>query len=295
MARSMTGYGRCSAQRAERAVTVEVRTTNHRFLDPHVRLPREYGFLESRISQALRAALTRGRVDISVGIEVPATAEMMLNPAVARSYVEAAEKLREEFGFSDSLELKSLLMLPGVVQSKNGSAARPAWDDTETAELVLETVAEALQGAVRMRNQEGAALADEMRRYLGRIREQAEVIRGMVPDALAEHHERLRERLSTLLSTAAVDPQRLAQEIAILSEKTDIAEELIRLESHVRQGLALLDADAAVGKELDFLVQEMHREVSTTLAKTSNMEITRLALGVKADVERFREQVQNVE
>ncbi|MBM3790124.1 MAG: YicC family protein [Acidobacteria bacterium] len=295
MARSMTGYGRCSTQTGERAVAVEVRTTNHRFLDLHVRLPREYGFLESRISQALRAALTRGRVDISVSIDAPSTAEMMLNPAVARSYVEAAEKLREQFGFSDRLELKSLLMLPGVVHSKNGFAARPAWDDTETAELVLETVAEALQGVVRMRDQEGAAVADEMRRYLLRIREQADAIRGMIPAALAEHHQKLRDRLSTLLPAAAVDPQRLAQEIAMLSEKTDIAEELIRLESHVGQGLALLDGDAAVGKELDFLVQEMHREVSTTLAKTSDMEITRLALGVKADVERFREQVQNVE
>ncbi len=294
MLSSMTGFGSGLTQKGEVSVTVEIRTVNHRFLDVHLRLGREYSFLEGEIQQQIRGAMSRGRVDVSVSIETSAPPEMLVNTDLARGYAAAAGRLREELHLTDGLELRTLLALPGVVQNKDNAEV------TGEAELLLrqavqECLKAALDGAVKMRRQEGQALRADMERFLAGIREKAAQARAFVPSAVEEIQTKLQERLSQLVQPHALDPQRLAQEVAILADRADISEEFARLDSHVGQFAGLLADGTEVGKKLDFLLQEMQREVNTMLSKSGKLEITRLAIALKADIEKLREQVQNVE
>jgi uncharacterized protein (TIGR00255 family) len=295
MIHSMTGYGTVSLQKGEAAVYIEVRTGNHRFLDPHIRLAREYGFLEPGISQLVRDAIRRGRVDLCVTIQATIPAECLINLSAARSYVEAAARLQDQFHLADSMSLNTLLALPGVLQSQNLIPSDQVAAGAELREIVLGGVRQALDTALQMRRTEGQALEAEMRGYLQGIRDKVAAIHVRLPVILVEYRQRLEERLKYLLPQVAPDPQRLAQEVALLAEKTDISEEITRLESHLDQYAAVLDDGAEVGKKLDFLLQEMHREVNTVLSKTGHLEVTRLGIAVKADIEKLREQVQNVE
>jgi uncharacterized protein (TIGR00255 family) len=294
MIRSMTGYGTSSKRRDQAAVSVEIRTGNHRFLDPHVRLPREYAYLEPDVTQILRAALARGRVDLYATVQARPDAGLLLDFDTARNYVDAGARLREELNLGDSLDLRTLLGLPGVLQNRDAATlARP--QDTSAAELLVESVREAVQGVVQMREAEGLALVAEMRQYLQALREKLEGVRRLAPRVVEEYRRRLSEKLAQVLPDSSVDPQRLAQEVALVAEKSDITEEVARLESHLDQCAGLVTSTAPVGKELDFLMQEMHREVNTILSKSGAIEITRLAIAMKGEVEKLREQVQNVE
>jgi uncharacterized protein (TIGR00255 family) len=291
----MTGYGIASLQKDGASVTVEIRTGNHRFLDLHVRLAREYGFLEAEISQQVRDALRRGRIDISIAIQTSIPAECLISVGTARSYLEAANRLRNELRLEDTIDLKTLLALPGVVQNQNLLVQEQPAAGGEIREFVVQGVRQALDTVVGMRRQEGRALESDMRRYLDSIREKVASILMLMPAVLVEYRQRLEERLKYLLPQVAPDPQRLAQEVALLAEKSDISEEITRMESHLDQYLGVLDDGREIGKKMDFLLQEMHREVNTILSKTGHLEVTRLGIGVKADIEKLREQVQNVE
>jgi len=295
MIQSMTGYGTVSLQKDGATAAVELRTGNHRFLDLHIRLSREYGFLEAEISQIIRDALRRGRVDVTVTVQATIPPECLVNATTARSYVEAAAKLRSELHLEDGIDLKTLLTLPGVLQGQNVFAADQSSAGAELREMVLGGVRQAIDTVLQMRRLEGQALETEMRGYLRGIREKVAAVRAHMPAVLAEYRQRLEERLRYLLPQVAPDPQRLAQEVALLAEKSDISEEITRLESHLDQYGGVLDDGHEVGKKLDFLLQEMHREVNTILSKTGHLDVTRLGIAIKADIEKLREQVQNVE
>jgi len=295
MIHSMTGYGSVSLQKDETTVAVEVRTGNHRFLDLHIRLAPEYGFLEPEISQQIRDTLRRGRVDVAVVIQANIPAECLISVSAARSYIEAAARLRDEFHLGDSLDLKTLLTLPGVVVSQNLLSSEQVVAGAELRPVVFGGVRQALDTVLQMRRREGQVIESEMRGYLSSIREKVAPLRAHLPAALAEYRQRLEERLQYLLPQVALDPQRLAQEVALLAEKSDVSEEITRLESHLDQYVDVLDGGREVGKKLDFLLQEMHREINTVLSKTGHLEVTRLGIAIKADIEKLREQVQNVE
>jgi uncharacterized protein (TIGR00255 family) len=295
MVQSMTGYGTVSLQQEGAALSVEIRTTNHRFLDLHVRLAREYGFLETEISQLVREALKRGRVDVSVAIQAGIPADCLINVGTARSYVEAAERLRNELPVEGNLDLKTLLSLPGVVQSQSAFTPDRPEAGAEIRRFVLCGVRQALHTVVAMRAQEGRALESEMLGYLASIREKMAAVRNFMPDIVLEYRQRLEERLKCLVPQFAPDPQRLAQEVALLADKTDISEEISRLGSHLDQYGDVLRDGREAGKKLDFLLQEMQREINTMLSKTGHLEVTRLGIAVKADIEKLREQAQNVE
>ena len=291
---SMTGYGTSSCQKDDTVVSIEIRTVNHRFLDLNVRIPREYAYLEPDVYQTVRSFLRRGRVDVSVTIRETAGPELSINPELVRGYLEAARRIRNEFDLQDSLDLKTLLTLPGVFRDKDMTAGRQKPGDDLLA-MLRQSMNEAIQEVVRMRRQEGEALESEMLRHLGSIGEKAKSIREMAGSVLQDYRQRLEERLAQLLPNHGIDPQRLAQEVALLAEKSDISEELTRLESHLKQYAELVKAGREVGKKLDFLLQEMQREANTILSKSGNLEITRIGIAVKADIEKLREQVQNVE
>ena len=289
---SMTGYGTGSAQEDSASVSVEIKTVNHRFLDLHLRISREYQSLEGEIQQLIRAALDRGRVDVSVTVQNTAAVSFEINSSLLKGYVEAAGKLREDYGFQDSLDLKSVLSLPGILQAKDSVQSE---NSALLPELLRASVQEALNGVLRMRTQEGEALRADMRQNLSSIEENANHIRELSTNSAAEHLRKLRERLDQLLPQAGIDPQRLAQEAALIADKCDISEELARLKSHIEQYYFLVDAKEKAGKKLDFLLQELQREANTILSKSGNLEISRLAIAIKTDIEKLREQVQNVE
>jgi uncharacterized protein (TIGR00255 family) len=289
---SMTGYGTGSAQKDNTVVSVEIKTVNHRFLDFHARLAREYQFLEGEIQQLIRSSLDRGRVDVSVTIQNGASDAFEINSSLLNGYLAVAGKLKAEFHFQDSLDLKTILTLPGIVQVKEAAQAGPAG---AVSELVASSVQQALNGVLAMRRQEGDALRADMDKNLASVEENAQRIKDLSANLASEHLQKLRDRINQLLSQAEMDPQRLAQEAALIADKSDISEEIARLKSHIEQYRSLMDATEKAGKKLDFLLQELQREANTILSKSADLEISRCAIAVKTDIEKLREQVQNVE
>jgi len=288
---SMTGYGSGSAQKDDLSVSVEIRTVNHRFLDLHIRLSREYLFLEGEIQQLVRSALDRGRVEVNTTIQNTSSAAFLVNSNLVRGYMDAADKLKQEFNLSDSLELKSILSLPGVLQNRDMVS-----DNTAIiSELVNRSTKAALEGVLQMRRKEGEALRNDMLKNLAAAEESSRNIQHLSSNSAAEYMQKLRDRLSQLLPQGGIDPQRFAQEAALLAEKCDISEEVARLKSHVEQYYSLMDGKEKAGKKLDFLLQELQREANTILSKSGNLEVSRNAIAIKADIEKLREQVQNVE
>jgi len=293
---SMTGYGVGSCQKDGVVVSVEIRTVNHRFLDLHMRLSREYFYMESAIQQLVRDFLRRGRVDLNVTIQNAGVASVAVNIDAVKAYIEATQRLGDQFGIPGNIDAKTLFVLPGVVQNTNDRHSESADDfGGKLKNFVVEAVREALESVLRMRKSEGEAQRLDMLRHLDSIRESAEHIRKLAPQTARESQQRLQSRLAQLLSNVEIDPQRLAQEVALIADKSDISEELARLDSHLQQYCSLMDSGSPVGKNFDFLLQEMQREVNTILSKSGDLEITKLGIALKADIEKLREQAQNVE
>lgn len=289
---SMTGYGTGAAQRDDFTVSVEIRTVNHRFLDLHVRLPREYLYLEGDIQQAARKALDRGRVEVSATVQNAGDATFVVNDTLVRNYLDAAARLKKEFALEDSLDLKSILSLPGVLQNREGVQA----DEQATVSVLLgESMHAALEGVLEMRRKEGEALRSDMLRNLAAIEESSRRIQSLSVNAAEEHLNKLRDRLAQLVPQGVIDPQRLAQEAALIADKCDISEEVARLKSHLDQYYTLMNGKEKAGKKLDFLLQELQREANTILSKSGDLEVARNAIAIKAYIEKLREQVQNVE
>lgn len=289
---SMTGYGTGSAQKDGAMVSVEIKTVNHRFLDCHTRISREYQFLEGEIQQLIRGALDRGRVDVSLTIQNASSATFEVNSSLLRGYIEAANSMQEEFSIPGSLDLQTILHLPGIVQVKETVQTEPS---STLSELAAGAVTAALDGVLRMRLQEGEALRADMQKNLNCITENAGRIEQMSVDLAPKRYQKLSERISQLLGQTEMDPQRLAQEVALIADKSDISEEIARLKSHIDQFRLLMDAKEKAGKKLDFLLQELQREANTILSKSADLEISHCAIAIKTDIEKLREQVQNVE
>ena len=293
----MTGYAQSRAEEDGLAVRVSIRSVNHRFLDLHVRLPEGWEPLEPRLRQRVRQRVRRGHVDVAVRIEPLGPMAVQLNHALAAAYARAAQELSAEFATSPSIDFVALLRLPGVVTG----AGVPSDEEVERAAGMAERcLDDALARLDEMRFAEGASLAAEMRGRLRNIAERAKEIEKLAAVLRPEYARRLNERLAELLGNTAIEPGRLAQEAALLAERSDVTEEVARLRSHLQQFDGLLESDPEAGKKLDFLLQEMQRESNTMLSKTPGVEgqglaITDLALEVKAEVERLREQMQNVE
>jgi uncharacterized protein (TIGR00255 family) len=298
---SMTGFAQARVEREGSAVRINLRSVNHRFLDLHLRMPDGFEVFESRIRQAVRNRLRRGHVDINIYYEAGGTGAIEVNHEIAESYLKAVERLRKEFNVKVEPDLVSLLRLPGVVAAPGTAGELQTEEKQELLGAQVEACLEqALNKLEVMRRLEGQSLLAEMQGILGRIgsrTSEIEILTERVRPAIAN---RLEIRLGELLKGVQVDPIRLAQEASILAERSDVSEELARLRSHVEQFSKLLNGAGEAGKKLDFLLQEMQREANTLLSKTPGVEseglaITGLALEVKSDIEKLREQAQNVE
>ncbi|HVA94902.1 MAG TPA: YicC/YloC family endoribonuclease [Candidatus Dormibacteraeota bacterium] len=298
---SMTGFAQARLERDGRAVRINLRSVNHRFLDIHLRMPDGFEVFEARIRQALRNRLRRGHVDVNVYYEQTAPSTIEVNQEVAGAYMKAVEALRREFDVRTEPDLIGLFRLPGVVAAPGTAGELQSEQAQEKlGEQVDACLEQALVRLETMRRSEGQALAREMHEILARISSRATEIEKLAEDVRPAIARRLAQRLEDLLKTVQIDPARLAQEAALLTERGDVSEELARLHSHVEQFQKLLATAGETGKKLDFLLQEMQREANTLLSKTPGVEseglaITGLALEVKSDIEKLREQAQNVE
>ena len=298
---SMTGFAQARIERDGWSLRINLRSVNHRFLDLHLRMPDGFEVFESRIRQAIRNRIRRGHVDINVYYEPAGPASIAVNREVAEAYMKAVEELRGQFGVKTEPDLIALFRLPGVVAAPGTTSELQNEEAQERLGVQLEACLEQALGRLEtMRRSEGQALAGEMQGLLTRIAERAAEIALLAERVRPAFARRLETKLNELLNGAQVDPARLAQEAALLAERSDVTEELARLRSHVEQFQKLLAGAGEAGKKLDFLLQEMQREANTLLSKTPGVEseglaITTFALEVKSDIEKLREQAQNVE
>jgi uncharacterized protein (TIGR00255 family) len=298
---SMTGFAQARVDREGSSVRINLRSVNHRFLDLHLRMPDGFEVFESRIRQAIRNRLRRGHVDVNIYYEAGAAGTIEVNHELVESYMKAVEKLREEFGVKTEPDLVALFRLPVVVAAPGSASDLQSEEKVERlGEQVEVCLEQALNKLEAMRRSEGQSLTVEMQTILGQIASRTAEIETFAQRVRPAIARRLTERLADLLKGVQLDPIRLAQEAAMLAERSDVSEELARLRSHVEQFRKLLAGSGEAGKKLDFLLQEMQREANTLLSKTPGVEseglaITGLALEVKSDIEKLREQAQNVE
>ena len=298
---SMTGFAQARAEREGSSVRINLRSVNHRFLDLHLRMPDGFEVFESRIRQAIRNRLRRGHVDVNVYYEPGGNGRIEVNRELVESYMNAVERLRQEFGVKTEPDLMALFRLPGVVAAPGAASDLQSEEKQESLGEQLEVCLEqALNKLEAMRRSEGEALTEEMQGILEQVATRTAEIETLAERVRPAIARRLAERLEELLKGLQLDPMRLAQEAALLAERSDVSEELARLRSHVEQFRKLLASAGEAGKKLDFLLQEMQREANTLLSKTPGVEseglaITGLALEVKSDIEKLREQAQNVE
>jgi uncharacterized protein (TIGR00255 family) len=289
--RSMTGFGLGEVPLANGKLGVEIRGVNHRFLDVRVRVPRELGELGGFVEQIARERLTRGRYEVAVRVEGAILGVPVLDRDRARAAYRALTELRDELAPGSEVPLSMLAAIPDLFVS---SVERELDLVRESTRRAFDAATTALDS---MRAREGATLGEDLVKRMEHVRRLARDIERRSPDVLDAHRKRLRERADRLriATEIDVDATRLEQEIAMFAERCDISEELTRLESHCSQFAALLGSDEAIGRRLDFLLQEMAREANTVGAKSPDAQISHAIVEVKAEIERMREQVQNVE
>lgn len=293
----MTGYAQ--AQRVEHgfSMRVSVRTVNHRFLDLHLRVPEGFEPLEPRIRHMVRERVRRGHLDITLRYEPASPSALAINEEVAAAYVQVVNALRKQFAIHTEPDLTSIFRLPGVIGLPASSLDEEL---TKLEEIMTACLTEALDKLDRMREHEGDALRQEMLRRLARITDLAAKVQILAERARPAFAKRLETRLRELLAETQLDLMRISQEAAIAAERSDVSEELARLTSHIHQFESILSAAVDAGKRLDFLLQEMQREANTLLSKTpghesEGIEVTNLGLEIKSEIEKLREQVQNIE
>jgi len=291
MIRSMTGFGAGRAVQGGEEIDVEVRSVNHKYCEVKVRLPRELAALEVELVRAVKERLARGGVDVSVrrtaarGAVIP-----RVDLELAEAYAGAFEALRARLKLAGALGLGELLSAEGVVTLEE----RPA--DVEGARAAAAgALAEALDRLGAMRAQEGGALARDLAGRLGQVEQIVARVQRLAPQSVEQYRARLHERIQEVARGFAPDPARLAQEVALFADRIDVAEEITRLQSHVAQMRTLMAGSDPAGRKMEFLVQELHREANTIGSKSQSAEIAGLVVELKAEIERMREQVQNVE
>ncbi|HEX8198634.1 MAG TPA: YicC/YloC family endoribonuclease [Pyrinomonadaceae bacterium] len=291
--KSMTGFGRGASSGENYAASVELKTVNNRFLDVHLRLASELQSLEAVLKRQISSRLSRGRVDVTLSLERTSEIAYELNRPLITGYLQALSQLRQEFSLSGEPDLNVIARLPGVLQTAKDEL------DAETQNGIEAALELALTELEQMREIEGEALKIEMFSRLTEIERQIAVIEPNAESITENYRARLQKKITDLLaksdSQIELDQARLAQEVAYLAERSDVSEELARLKSHISQFREICESEGEIGKRLDFLTQELNREGNTILSKATDIAIKEAALVVKAEIEKIREQVQNVE
>ncbi len=292
MIKSMTGYGRYSDSIDGFEISFEIRSVNNRYLDTNIRLPRIYGYLEEKIKKAIQKKAARGKVDAFLTVERPAgeTAEIVLDEALAAQYVGALRKIAENHGLRDDISVSSVARFSDIFSKKVKE------DDEDAVWNAVEIVVEkALDAFLAMREKEGENLFRDLDARLDKMEQILEKIKAHSATALSEYREKLEARLKEYLADTQIDESRLLTEVGIIADKIDTGEEITRLGSHIDQFRKLIRQDTPSGRTMDFLTQELNREVNTIGSKCSQLEVTSLVIEAKNEIERIRGQIQNIE
>ncbi len=292
MAASMTGFGRATACAGGRELTIELKSVNHRYLDLSFRMPRGISFLEDALRARLGELVSRGHIDLFADYKNNRSDAglVVVDEALLGAYLAAARQAGEKYGLADDITLSAAMRLPDIFDVKKAEEDR----DAVTA-LALAALEEAASQLKRARSQEGARLVRDLLNRLDTIEAIAAAVALRAPKVVEDYRSRLEERISAVLASVDVDRQRLATEVALFADKASVDEELVRLSSHIAQLRQLFSSDEAVGRRLDFVVQELNREFNTIGSKANDAEIAEKVILGKAEIEKIREQVQNIE
>ncbi len=292
MIKSMTGYGRAVQTVNGREFTVEIRSVNNRYLDCSVRLPRMLSFGEEAVKQAVKASVSRGKVDvyISVRSEGGEEAQISLNKAVLEGYLAAMRQMVDEYGVKDDIQVSTVSRLPEVFLVE-----KPQVDEEHLLKDLMQVVNGALEGYDAMRCAEGKAMEDDLRSRGQTILSMVSQVETGNAQTVSDYRARLEAKIKEVLDNTAIDESRILTEAAIFADKVAVDEETVRLRSHLRQMDAMLSAGGAVGRKLDFLLQEMNRETNTIGSKCTDVALARIVVDIKAELEKIREQTQNIE
>lgn len=291
--RSMTGFGRGEGSFGGLDFTIDIKSVNHRFFDFSSRIYKDYAYLEDPVRKRIAASVSRGKVDVFFHTEKssePVAPEAVVDKGLAKAYVDAAKILGDEFGVNNELSASRLISLPDVLVLK-----QPEIDEAEVTKAVLNAVDQALASFLSMRETEGAQLKADLQDNLSFILSAVEKVEALAPASVEAYRNRLEEKIRETLKEHSVDEGRILTEVAIFADKVAVDEETVRLRSHLSQFNDLLEQGGPIGKKLDFLIQEMNREINTIGSKCNSIEITRIVVDVKSCIEKIREQVQNVE
>lgn len=292
MIKSMTGYGRAVKRFDEREITVEVRSVNNRYLDCNVKLPRLYSYAEDHVKQMVKQQVSRGKVDVFITVISTAGEEVKisLNKPVLEGYLTAMRAMTDEYHVENDISVSKLSRLPDVFLIE-----KPDVDEEARAAELYETVAQALSQYDTMRTTEGAALRQDLMNRRTTILSLVEKVEARSPVTVAEYRSRLEAKMKEVLESSNIDESRILTEAAIFSDKIAVDEETVRLRSHLDQLRSMLDGGGAIGRKLDFLLQEMNREANTIGSKCNDIEQARTVVDIKSELEKIREQTQNIE
>lgn len=290
--KSMTGYGRAKQELHGRTITAELRAVNHRYLDCTVKAPRQYGFLDDAVKKAAAARIARGKVEVYIGVETQEGGDIAVtvNHAVAEHYLAALHELADKYGLRDDVSVMSLAKLPDVLGSE-----RIEQDADEMTRDVLSVFGEACDNFDEMRTREGAKLAEDVRNRASEIERMVGEVEVRSPERVREYREKLLARMKEVLADTSIDEARIVTEAAIYADKTAVDEETVRLRSHLQQLDGMLNEVKPVGRKLDFLVQEMNRETNTIGSKANDVSMAQIVVNIKSEIEKIREQIQNIE
>ena len=292
MVKSMTGYGRAVETVNGREFTVEIRSVNNRYLDCTVKLPRSFSFAEEAVKAAVKASVSRGKVDvyISVRSETEADVQVTLNKPVLEGYLAAMHQMVDEYGVKDDISVSVLSRMNDVFV-----VDKPKADEDQLKADLLSVVDKALAAYDQMRITEGMALENDLRSRAATILQLVAQVEEQNPKTVSDYRKRLEEKMREVLESKSIDESRILTEAAIFADKVAVDEETVRLRSHLEQMDEMLSGNGGIGRKLDFLLQEMNREANTTGSKCSDVKVARIVVDIKAELEKIREQTQNIE
>lgn len=291
MIKSMTGYGRAKLLKEDREYQIEIKSVNHRYLDISVRIPKQLSYLEETIKKEIAKKVKRGKIDVFVTFENNSLEgkEIKINTELAKAYIDELKKLAEKENILSDIQVTEISKYPDILNIQSNQ------DDEKITEEVLETITIATDNLVQMRETEGNKISEDLLKRLNIINKKVEEIAKLSTGLIEEYVVKLEERINEILKNQEIDKTRLAQEVVIYADKCSIEEEVTRLNSHISQFKNLLNSNEAIGKKLDFIIQEMNRETNTIGSKANNLEITNGVIDIKTEIENIREQVQNIE
>ncbi len=292
MVRSMTGYGRGEAADGQMSVTVELKSVNHRFFEALIRAPRQFAFLEDKLKSYVQSRVSRGKIDISVSCDFGAAAsdKIEVNEVFADSYIKALRSLSEKYGIKDDIAVSNV-----AANSEVFTVTKQKLDEEAAWSLVSTAASEAVDNFIKEREAEGKRLADDVLSRTETILKMVERVEERSPKTVEEYRRRIEGKVRELLCDTSVDEQRLLTETAIFADKVAVNEETVRLRSHIAHFAEMCETGGVIGKKLDFTVQEMNRETNTVGSKCQDIEISHIVVDIKSEIEKIREQIQNIE